>query len=78
MLNLAEAILIAQLSPILMAIAAVLVLGERLTAWRIGGVALGFLGVIVLVWPELADQPNQGDRSWHKPTPRYCQQRADH
>ena len=62
MLNLAEAILIAQLSPILMAIAAVLVLGERLTVWRIGGVALGFLGVIVLVWPELADQTNASNR----------------
>lgn len=52
-LNLAEAILIAQLSPILTAIAAVVILSERLTIWRIGGLALGFAGVIVLVWPEL-------------------------
>lgn len=52
-LNLAEAILIAQLSPILMAVAAVVVLSERLTVWRIGGLILGFAGVIVLVWPEL-------------------------
>lgn len=52
-LNLAEAILIAQLSPILLAIAAVILLSERMTVWRIGGLGLGFLGVIVLVWPEL-------------------------
>ncbi len=52
-LTLAEAILIAQLSPILMAMAAVALLGERLTLWRIGGLALGFAGVVVLVWPEL-------------------------
>lgn len=52
-LNVAEAILIAQLSPILTAIAAVILLSERLTVWRVGGLALGFSGVIVLVWPEL-------------------------
>lgn len=52
-LNLAEAILISQLSPILMAIAAVFLLSEKLTVWRIGGLVLGFVGVIVLVWPEL-------------------------
>lgn len=52
-LNVAEAVLIAQLSPLLMAVAAVPILSERLTVWRIVGVTLGFLGVIVLVWPEL-------------------------
>lgn len=52
-LSVAEAILIAQLSPVLMAIAAVFTLSERLTVWRIGGLALGFAGVVVLVWPEL-------------------------
>lgn len=52
-LNLAEAILLAQLSPVLLAIAAVFILSERLTLWRIGGLALGFIGVVVLVWPEL-------------------------
>ena len=52
-LNLAEAILISQLSPILMAVAAVFILSERLTFWRIGGLLLGFSGVVVLVWPEL-------------------------
>lgn len=52
-LNVAEAILIAQLSPILMAMSAVLFLSERLTRRRVGGLALGFAGVVVLVWPEL-------------------------
>jgi len=52
-LNVAEAILIAQLSPILMAISAVVFLSERLTRWRVGGLALGFSGVVMLVWPEL-------------------------
>jgi drug/metabolite transporter (DMT)-like permease len=55
-LNVAEAILIAQLSPILMAISAVLFLSERLTRWRVGGLALGFAGVVILVWPELGGQ----------------------
>lgn len=52
-LNLAEAILIAQLSPILMSVSAVFVLSERLTRWRVGGLAFGFAGVVVMVWPEL-------------------------
>lgn len=52
-LSLAEAILIAQLSPMLMAIAAALILSEKLTIWRVLGVMLGFAGVLVLVWPEL-------------------------
>ena len=58
-LNLAEAILIAQLSPILMAVAAVYLLSENMTVWRIGGLALGFAGVIVLVWPELESGVNK-------------------
>jgi len=52
-LNIAEAILIAQLTPMFTAIGAVFFLSERLTLWRVGGLALGFAGVIVLVWPEL-------------------------
>ncbi len=52
-LNLAEAVLIAQLSPIFMAIAAVVVLRERLTVWRIAGLVFGFAGVVVMVWPEI-------------------------
>ncbi len=53
-LNVAEAILIAQLTPILTAIAAVWLLSERLTVFRVGGIGLGFTGVVVLVWPELS------------------------
>ena len=52
-LNLSEAILLAQLAPILTAMAAVILLSERLTVFRAGGLGLGFTGVIVLVWPEL-------------------------
>ncbi|TNJ40554.1 DMT family transporter [Phaeobacter sp. B1627] len=52
-LNLAEAILIAQLSPVILAVAACVLLRERLTRWRVGGLALGFAGVVVMVWPEL-------------------------
>lgn len=60
-LNLAEAVLIAQLSPILMALGATVILSERLTKWRIWGLVLSFAGVIVLVWPELTDlQPGKG------------------
>lgn len=52
-LSVAEAILIAQLSPMLTAIAAVILLSERLTVWRVLGLLLGFTGVLALVWPEL-------------------------
>ena len=52
-LNVAEAVLIAQLSPILMSIAAVWLLRERMTVWRVGGLVLGFSGVVVMVSPEL-------------------------
>ena len=52
-LNVAEAMLIAQLSPILMTIAAVFLLRERLTLRRLTGLFFGLTGVIVLVWPEI-------------------------
>lgn len=55
-LSVSEAVLIAQLSPMFTAIAAVLLLSERLTRWRVMGLVLGFAGVIALVWPELGDQ----------------------
>lgn len=61
-LNLAEAILIGQLSPILLAIAAVVLLGERLTIWRVGGLALGFAGVVTMIWPELDTGGASGTR----------------
>ncbi len=53
-LNLAEAILISQLSPILMALGAAILLSERLNKWRIWGLLFGFCGFVVLVWPELS------------------------
>ena len=52
-LGVAEAILIAQLAPMLTAVGAVFLLSERLTVWRVAGLALGFFGVVMLVWPEL-------------------------
>ena len=52
-LSVAEAILIAQLSPMITAVAAVFILSERLTVWRVLGLALGFGGVVMLVWPGL-------------------------
>lgn len=55
-LNIAEAILISQLSPLLTAMAAVWFLSERLTVFRIGGIGLGFTGVIIFVWPELGGE----------------------
>ncbi len=61
-LNLAEAILISQLSPVLLAIGATFFLSERLTRWRIGGLLLGLIGVIVLVWPELAAPARESSR----------------
>ncbi len=61
-LNLAEAILISQLSPILMALGAAYFLSERLTKWRIWGLVLGFAGVLVLVWPELMAPGQEGMR----------------
>ena len=52
-LPVAEASLIGHLTPVFTAIAAVMLLSERLTMWRIAGIALGLAGVLVLVWPEL-------------------------
>ena len=52
-LPVAEASLIGHLTPVFTALAAAILLSERLTLWRLGGVALGLAGVLVLVWPEL-------------------------
>ena len=61
-LNLAEGVLILQLSLILMALGAAVLLGEQLTKWRDWGLVFGFAGVIVLVWPELSVQGQETDR----------------
>lgn len=52
-LPVAEATLIGYLSPVLTAVAGMILLGERATVFRVGGIALGLAGVAVLVWPEL-------------------------
>jgi len=39
--------------PILLVLFAALILGERLRAFRIGAVALGLFGVVVVIWPRL-------------------------
>ena len=53
LLPLAEAVLLAPLAPVLTAITAVVVLSERLTRWRVMGLAFGLAGVLVLVWPDI-------------------------
>jgi len=63
-LTLAEALLIAQLSPMIMAVCAVILLSERITVWRIAGVLVGFGGVLVLVWPELGSGAQNDARLW--------------
>lgn len=53
LLPLGEAVLLAQLTPVLTALAAVVLLSEKLTRWRVIGLALGVCGVLVLVGPDL-------------------------
>ncbi len=52
-LPLAEATLLGYLSPVFTAIAGVIILSEKATKWRVGGVLFGIGGVVALVWPEL-------------------------
>jgi drug/metabolite transporter (DMT)-like permease len=42
-------------TPLWVAVLAPLLLGERLTKWRVGAVALGFIGVLVVLRPGLQD-----------------------
>ncbi len=63
-LPLAEATLLSYLSPTFTSMAGVFLLSERLTVWRIGGVALGLGGVLALVWPEIGHADLDGDRLW--------------
>lgn len=53
LLPVAEATLLAQLTPVLMALGGVLLLGERLTAHRAGALLLALSGVAVLALPAL-------------------------
>ncbi len=61
-LPVAEASLIGHLAPLFTALAGAMILAERLTPWRIGGVALGLAGVLVLVWPELGQEETDARR----------------
>ena len=56
--------MIAQLSPMLIAIFAVIILSESLNVWRIASISVGFIGVVVLVWPELGSGFSNGTRLW--------------
>lgn len=46
--------LIAALQPILTALFAPAILGERISLLRWGGIGLGFLGIAMVLWPKLA------------------------
>ncbi len=63
-LPLAEATLLSYLSPTFTSIAGVLLLAERITVWRVGGVVLGLAGVLTLVWPEIGQLDLDGTRIW--------------
>ncbi|WP_202048855.1 DMT family transporter [Neorhizobium sp. AL 9.2.2] len=63
-LPLAEATLLTYLSPAFTSVAGVLLLSEKVTVWRIGGVVLGLAGVLVLVWPELGHVDMDAGRMW--------------
>lgn len=61
-LPLAEATLLSYLSPAFTSVAGVLLLSERVTVWRVGGVVFGLAGVIMLVWPEIDSVDFNGER----------------
>lgn len=63
-LPLAEATLLSYLSPTFTSIAGILLLSERITVWRVGGVLFGFAGVLMLVWPEIGHVELNGRRMW--------------
>lgn len=63
-LPLAEATLLSYLSPGFTSIAGVMLLSERVTVWRVGGVLVGLAGVMVLVWPEVGHGDMDEARMW--------------
>jgi drug/metabolite transporter (DMT)-like permease len=63
-LPLAEATLLSYLSPTFTSLAGVLLLSERITVWRVGGVVLGLAGVLTLVWPEIGQVDFNEERLW--------------
>ena len=58
-LPVAEATLLAQLSPVIMALGGVVLLGERLSVHRVAALGLALTGVMVLVLPGLGDAAGQ-------------------
>ncbi|BCB06440.1 permease [Vreelandella venusta] len=60
LLPVAETTLLAQLTPVFMALGGVLLLGERFSLYRAGAIALALAGVAVLVLPGLGDSREQG------------------
>ncbi|MFJ5538387.1 DMT family transporter [Vreelandella titanicae] len=60
LLPVAEATLLAQLTPVFMAIGGVLLLGERCSLNRVGGVVLALAGVAVLILPGLNASSSNG------------------
>lgn len=62
-LPLAEVTLLGYLAPLILVLLAAVVLGERITTPRALGVALGFLGVLVLTLPELGNGPIDAARA---------------
>lgn len=60
LLPVAEATLLAQLTPVFMAVGGVLLLGERFSLYRAGGVVLALAGVAVLILPGLNASSNNG------------------
>lgn len=60
LLPVAEATLMAQLAPIFMAIGGVVLMGERFSLYRVGGIALALVGMVVLVLPALDSSAGEG------------------
>lgn len=60
LLPVAETTLLAQLTPVFMALGGVLLLGERFSLYRAGAIALALAGVAVLVLPGLEASSEQG------------------
>ncbi len=60
LLPVAETTLLAQLTPVFMAVGGVLLLGERFSLYRAGAIALALAGVAVLVLPGLEASREQG------------------
>lgn len=60
LLPVAEATLLAQLTPVFMAIGGILLLGERFSLYRAGGIILAIAGVAVLILPGLNASSSNG------------------